>query len=107
MFEIFAPGGQFISDYLIEISTALVACLLVVVGTDINRLLRNSLRNTNFFVRTVCFILLNAFGYGLVIIKLTPYLAKLLSNTEPGLMFSLVVISFVSIGIWAQRNRQI
>ncbi|MCL9774851.1 DUF3392 domain-containing protein [Vibrio methylphosphonaticus] len=107
MLNIFAPGGQFISPYLFEVSTALVACVLVVLGADINRLMRNALRNTNFAIRTVCFILLNAFGYGLVIIKATPLLADVLDNTEPGLMFSIVVLSFVSIGIWAQRNRQI
>ncbi|MFA0085667.1 DUF3392 family protein [Vibrio sp. E150_011] len=107
MFDIFAPGGQSLHPYLQQISTALVACLLVVLGGDINRLLRNLLRNTNFIIRTVCFIIVNAFGYGLVIIKVTPLLEQLLAGLAPGLMFSIVVISFVSIGIWAQRNRQI
>ncbi|MGR5175050.1 DUF3392 domain-containing protein [Vibrio parahaemolyticus] len=107
MLEIFAPGGRLISPYLFEVTTALIACSLVVLGADINRLLRNALRDTNFVIRTVCFILLNAFGYGLIIIKATPYLKDLLNRTEPGLMFAIVVLSFVSIGIWAQRNRQI
>ncbi|GAL34192.1 hypothetical protein JCM19240_1100 [Vibrio maritimus] len=107
MFDVFAPGGQFISPYLLEIATALVACMLVVLGADINRLMRNALRDTNFVIRTGCFILLNAFGYGLIIIKATPALKNALSNIEPGLMFSIVVLSFIGIGIWAQRNRQI
>ncbi|MGR5295736.1 DUF3392 domain-containing protein [Vibrio mediterranei] len=107
MLDIFAPGGRFIAPYLFEVSTALIACSLVVLGADINRLLRNTLRDTNFVIRTVCFILLNAFGYGLIMIKATPLLKNVLVNTEPGLMFAIVVLSFVSIGIWAQRNRQI
>lgn len=107
MLDLFAPGGKLLSPYLLEISTALVACTLVVLGADINRLMRNVLRDTNFVIRTGCFILLNAFGYGLIIIKATPVLKSTLNNIEPGLMFSIVVLSFVGIGIWAQRNRQI
>lgn len=107
MMSFFAPAGHYIAPYLSEISIALIACLLVMCGGEINALLRRVMRNQHFIVRTLVFILINAFGYGLIIIKASPYLTRTLSNLEQGMMFGIVVISFVVIGLWAQRNRQI
>jgi hypothetical protein len=107
MFELLTPLGRYIYPYLLEISTALIACALVVFGSDINRILRNALRAHHFIVRTIVFILVNAFGYGLIIVKATPYLSKILSGLNSGMMFTIVSISFILIGLWAQRNRQI
>lgn len=99
--------GGYLRPYLPEISTALVACVLVMAGGEINALLRRLLRNTNFALRTVVFILINAFGYGLIIVKASPYLTRTLRGFEAGIMFAIVLFCFLLIGIWAQRNRQI
>lgn len=106
MFELFAPAGSFIRPYLLEISTALIACLLVVLGSDINRILRRAVRNQHFILRTLCFILLNAFGYGPIIVKLTPVLRSQLLSLNPGVMFIMLITAFILIGMWAQKNRQ-
>ncbi|XDF15466.1 DUF3392 domain-containing protein [Vibrio scophthalmi] len=107
MFEFLAPAGQYIAPYLSEIATALIACALVMFGGEINSSLRKLLRSQNFVVRTIVFILINAFGYGLIIVKATPYLTKTLGQLPYGTMFTVVVTSFIVIGLWAQRNRQI
>ena len=107
MFEYFAPAGRYVAPYLSEISTALIACALVMFGSEINASLRKFLRAHNFVLRTVIFILINAFGYGLIIVKATPYLTRTLAQMPYGIMFSIVITSFVAIGLWAQRNRQI
>jgi hypothetical protein len=107
MFDLFAPAGRYLVPYLTEVSTAMIACLLVVAGGEINRLMRNGLRNHNFILRTLVFVLINAFGYGLIIIKATPYLARTLRSIDNGMMFITVLVSFILIGLWAQRNRQI
>ncbi|EGU37671.1 hypothetical protein VII00023_06994 [Vibrio ichthyoenteri ATCC 700023] len=107
MFEFLAPAGQYLAPYLSEIATALIACSLVIFGGEINSSLRKLLRSQNFVVRTVVFILINAFGYGLIIVKATPYLTKTLSQLPYGTMFTIVMASFIVIGLWAQRNRQI
>lgn len=99
--------GGYLRPYLTEISTALIACILVMAGGEINALLRRLLRNTNFALRTVAFVLINAFGYGLIIVKATPYLSRTLRGLEAGIMFSIVLFCFIFIGLWAQRNRQI
>ncbi|WP_070965299.1 DUF3392 domain-containing protein [Vibrio sonorensis] len=107
MFKFFAPAGYHLIPYLSEISTALIACLLVMLGGEINAFVRRLTNNQNFIVRTCVFILINAFGYGLIIVKATPYLTQALRSLEAGTMFCLIISCFVLIGLWAQRNRQI
>lgn len=107
MFESLAPIARHLSPYVSEISIALIACLLVMFGGEINALLRRLLRGQNFLIRTIVFVLINAFGYGLIIVKATPYVTRTLKTLEPGMMLVVIVISFVIIGSWAQRNRQI
>ncbi|UUM31609.1 DUF3392 domain-containing protein [Vibrio japonicus] len=107
IFEYLSPIGNYIAPYLTEISTALVACFLVMFGGEFNTVLRRVLRNYHFVIRTFFFILINAFGYGLIIVKATPYLTRTLRNFDAGIMFAIVTVSFIVIGIWAQRNRQI
>ncbi|MCY9844748.1 DUF3392 domain-containing protein [Vibrio caribbeanicus] len=99
--------GSYTLPYMNEISTALIACVLVMAGGSINALLRKQLGNANFIIRTVVFILVNAFGYGLLIVKATPMLSTMLRSLDKGIMFLVISISFVVIGIWAQRNRQV
>ncbi|WP_428772420.1 DUF3392 domain-containing protein [Vibrio sp.] len=107
MMDYLVPAGKFLAPYLPEISAALIACCLVMLGGEINALLRRLMRNQHFIVRTLVFVLVNAFGYGLVIIKATPYLTSTLRNLHLGMMFSVVLACFIIIGMWAQRNRQI
>ncbi|NVD06857.1 DUF3392 domain-containing protein [Vibrio sp. JPW-9-11-11] len=99
--------GNYLYPYLNEISTALIACFLVMAGSEINAMVRRWLRNYNFVLRTLAFILINAFGYGLIIIKATPHLTQTLRTLESGIMFSIILSCFIIIGLWAQRNRQI
>jgi hypothetical protein len=106
MMEFFAPAGQYLAPYLTDVSTAVIACTLVMLGGEINRFLRRILRNQHFVIRTITFILVNAFGYGFIIVKLSPYLARTLKHMERGTMFAVVVASFIAIGLWAQKNRQ-
>ena len=107
IFEFLTPAGKYLLPYLNEISIALIACLLVIFGGEINKLLRKFVRNQHFLVRTIIFILINAFGYGLIIVKATPYLTQTLHSLDAGIMFSIVVVCFIFIGSWAQRNQQI
>lgn len=99
--------GKALLPYIFEISTALVACALVLLGNEINSFFRRAMRNQHFIFRTLVFILINAFGYGLIIVKATPYLAHTFRQMHAGVMFSVIILSFIVVGIWAQRNRQI
>lgn len=107
MLEVLAPLGKQISPYIPEISISFVACMLVLLGGDINRWLRKLMVRQHFIVRTLAFILLNAFGYGLVIVKASPYLSYWLKSLETGVLVALIITCFVAIGMWAQKHRHV
>lgn len=107
MLNLFSSIGHSLSPYLLEIATALIACLLVMGGGEINRLLRKLLREQNFIVRTLIFIIINAFGYGLLIVKAAPFLSRVFREMPPAYMSMSVIAAFIIIGVWAQKNRQI
>ncbi|WP_028774860.1 DUF3392 domain-containing protein [Shewanella waksmanii] len=98
--------GTKLYPWLTEISTAIIACFLVVFGGDINRILRRKLVGRNFILRTLVFILINAFGFGLLIVAATPWLASLLSQLSSVYLLLILVAIFTFIGIWAQKNNQ-
>ncbi|MCG9728582.1 MULTISPECIES: DUF3392 domain-containing protein [unclassified Shewanella] len=105
--EFFNYLGSFIYPWLAEVSTAIIACCLVVFGADINRFLRRYLAGRSFLLRTLIFVIVNAFGYGLIIIHLSPVLAQNMAKIPSHWLFLLVVAIFFAIGSWAQRNRQV
>lgn len=107
MLEVFAPAGQHIVPYISQISVAFIACSLVILGGDINRLLRKLLSGQHFIIRTLAFIALNAFGYGLLIVKASPLLSGWLHSLDKGVLFTAVLSSFIVVGMWAQRNRHV
>lgn len=98
--------GQFLRPWMRDIATAMVACMLVVFGADINRLLRGQLSGTNFILRTAVFIFVNAFGFGFLIVSAAPWLSRQLSHLPNVWLVGVVVTTFVFIGTWAQRHRQ-
>ncbi|MDV7104300.1 DUF3392 domain-containing protein [Vibrio sp. TH_r3] len=107
MLDFFSPLGSYLIPYVAEISVAFIACMLVILGGDINHFTRRKMVRQHFIVRTLAFILLNAFGYGLIIIKVSPYLARWLKTLDSGILFISVIICFIVIGMWAQKNRHV
>ena len=99
--------GLALHPYLSEIAIAMVACLLVVLGSDINRFLRRHLRGHNFVVRTAAFVIVNAFGYGFVIVTLSPWLAGRMATIPGHALVILVVATFLLVGSWAQRHHHV
>ncbi|WP_434360452.1 DUF3392 domain-containing protein [Parasalinivibrio latis] len=102
-----AKAGHFLFQWNSNIAIAMVACLLVVLGSDINRVLRRNLSGQHFIVRTLAFIAVNAFGFGAFIVWASPFLARQLRALPAEWYFTVVVTVFIFVGIWAQRNRQI
>ena len=90
-----------------EVSIAIVASVIIMFATDINRLLRRVMSGSGFIARTAVFVLVNAFGYGLAIVMLSPLLTKQLKALPGYWMLLIVVFIFMVIGAWAQRNRQV
>ncbi|KFZ36017.1 membrane protein [Shewanella mangrovi] len=98
--------GAMLHPWMNEIATAMVSCIIVVFGADCNRWLRQQLGARSFILRTLIFIVVNAFGFGLLIVAVSPWLAGQLRHMPAMWMLLLVCAVFFLIGSWAQRNRQ-
>ncbi|WP_236719582.1 MULTISPECIES: DUF3392 domain-containing protein [Salinivibrio] len=102
-----SQAGAWLTPWLNDIAMAIVASLLVVFGNDINRTLRRLLTGHHFIVRTLVFVAINAFGYGAFIIAVSPWLAGKMRGWPDHWLFAGLVATFIFIGMWAQRQRQI
>lgn len=98
--------GNMLRPWAFDIATAMLVCLILVFAADVNRIIRRQLLGHSFVLRTLVFIIVNAFGYGLLIVKATPWLARHIVAMPSHWMFLLIVGMFIFIGYWAQRHRQ-
>ena len=93
--------------YYSEIALTLVATLLVIYGDVLNKRLKHLLSPHHFIIRTVVFVLVCAFGYGLLIVYAAPYIRQLilmLPSTYQGLS---IVAVFLLLGYLAEHKRYI
>lgn len=91
--------------YIYQVAMMVVATLLVLYGNNINNAVKRQISHYNFVVRTLIFILLCAFGYGLLLSWLTPLLADTLRRL-PNMYLGVTMISIVlGLGILAERKR--
>ncbi|WP_372872161.1 DUF3392 domain-containing protein [Shewanella sp.] len=95
-----------IYPWISDIATAMLVCILIVLAPDLNRVVKRMIGAKNFLVRTLIFILINAFGFGLLIVWASPHLAATLSSLSPVWLMAVLSISFIFIGVWAERQRQ-
>ncbi|AQS40165.1 Protein of unknown function (DUF3392) [Shewanella psychrophila] len=105
--SVFHQVGSLLYPWLNEVATAIIACLLIVFGADLNRLLSRKLSGRSFILRTLVFVLINAFGYGILIVTASPILAKNLAQVSAHWLLFIVIGIFIFIGVWAQRHKQI
>jgi hypothetical protein len=91
-------------SHLYDISLAIMATLLVLFGPGINAWVQRSTASMNFILRTLIFVLLCAVGYGLVIVFVTPMLAKGLGHFNNFTLAPVLILVFFVIGILADRN---
>ena len=93
--------------HLLQISMAFVATLLVVYGTAINKAIKRHIGHYSFFLRVSIFVVICAFGYGMIMVFATPFVAKLLARLGKLYLAPVEVLSFFAIGILAERKNQI
>lgn len=99
--------SQWVQPYYSEIALTMMATILVVYGDVINKHIKRMLSPYHFVVRTAVFVLICAFGYGMLIIFATPYLKQLILWI-PYLYRGLsVVIVFLLLGYLAENRRYI
>ncbi|NQZ25056.1 MAG: DUF3392 domain-containing protein [Colwellia sp.] len=99
--------GQWFRPYQYQAALALIATALVIFGNEINCAIKKLVVRQHFIIRTLVFVLVCAFGYGLLTVWLTNVLAQQLAKIPtPYLLPSVTVIFFV-LGMYAQKQRHI
>ena len=93
--------------YLIEISLAQIATVLVVYGGEMARYFRDLLKKNPFFIRVTGFILLNAFGIGIATVFGGRLLTAFYMQLSPLIRMPVIFAVFLGIGILAERKKHI
>lgn len=96
-----------LQPYMAEIALTIVATTLVVYGDVLNKQLKQILKPYPFVIRTLAFVLVCAFGYGLLIVFLTPHIKQLLLWIPSLYRGAAVVGLFILIGYLAEHRRYI
>ncbi len=107
MMELLIDLGRDFRPYQYQCSLAIIATLLVIFGHDINNAIKHMVRKQHFLVRTVIFIAVCAVGYGLVTVWLTNFLSKQLSTIPNLYIVPVIILIFVALGSYAQKQRHI
>ena len=93
--------------YLLEISLAQIATILVVYGGEMARYFRNLLKKNPFFIRVLGFIFLNAFGIGIATVFGGRLLTAFYRGFSPVFRMPVIFVVFIVIGVLAERKKQI
>lgn len=99
--------SQWVRPHLSMVAFTVVATLLVLYGNNVNAAVRRQILHYHFIIRTLIFILLCAFGYGLLTTMLTPFLATQLASVSNYYLGPLVLVIMITLGVLAERKRQL
>ena len=103
---IVAASG-WLRPHLMTVALMIVATLLVLYGNNVNAAVKRQIQHYHFVLRTFIFILLCAFGYGLLTSLLTPFVASQLASLSNFTLFPVVLTLSITLGILAERKRQV
>lgn len=96
---------SWILGHMSHVTTALTASLLVIYGDDINGMVKDRVRNRHFVVRTLTFVLVCAFGFGLLAVFMAPGIARVLRYFGDRYLVLTVAAAFVGVGWLAERKK--
>jgi hypothetical protein len=99
--------SQWMQPYYSEIVLTILATILVVYGDVFNKHIKRMISPYHFVIRTAVFVLVCAFGYGLLVVFATPYVKQLILWI-PYLYRGLsVFLLFLLLGYLAEHRRYI
>jgi len=107
MTELLQPLANWYVPYRAECAMAIIATLLVLYGGDINNAIKRMIAPLHIALRTIVFILVCAFGYGMFTVWMTPILASQIARIPTIYEAPAVLGFFIILGSMAQKQRQI
>jgi len=105
--EFLQPAVDVAKDHVDHLAVAIIGTILVLYGHELEGLIRKHVKGYHFVLRTMIFIGICAFGFGLITVLLAEWMAALLGKIDPLYLIPFVVCTFVGLGILAERKRYI
>lgn len=102
--ELLVELGAWMRGHLGYISVMIAATLLVIFGNDINRAVSRQISQYHFIFRTIIFVLLCAFGYGILMNWMAPFIQFQLNQVSSRYLGILIVGIMLALGIVAERK---
>lgn len=99
--------AYYLQPHLHAISIAIVATCLVIYGDKINSILRRAVASWIFVARVIAFILMCAFGYGLLTLWSQPFVFWLITQIDLVYRPVALLACFCLLGVLAERKRQL
>lgn len=99
--------SDLINPYRSQIALIINATLLVIYGDVVNKFIKKHIASFHFVLRTLVFVAICSFGYGLVVLWLAPFTEHLLAFPAKLYQGLLVVAVFLLLGYLAEHRRYI
>ena len=99
--------GQWLKPYLYNIALLLVVCIVSLYANEIIKTTKRFVARRHFIVRVCAFVLVTGFGFGLLVVFVTPLISQLLMLFGTRWLAMMVVAAFILLGILADRKNQL
>lgn len=93
--------------YLPQIAIAISSTLLAIYGGAINGWVKDCVKPYHFLLRLLVFVLLVAFGYGVLNMLIAHFLGQLMGMFSNAVLMPITVFVFILIGLLAEENKHI
>jgi len=107
MTDLLVELGRDFRPYQYQSALAIIATLLVIFGNDINNQIKKLIAKQHFIIRSAVFIFVCAIGYGFATVWLTGLLTEQLAKIPNLYIVPSIVITFMFLGMYAQKQRHI
>ena len=105
--DLLNESGHWFRQYQYQAALAIIATVLVLFGHEINSAIKSLIKNQHFIIRSIIFVLVCAFGYGLATVWLTSLLSAQLAKIPNLYILPTVIGVFTALGIYAQKQKHI
>lgn len=99
--------GQWLKPYLYNIALLLVVCIVSLYANEIIKTTKRFVARRHFIIRVCAFVLVTGFGFGLLVVFVTPLISQLLMFFGTRWLAVMVVSAFILLGILADRKNQL
>ncbi len=98
---------SYIQPFYSEIALTMLATLMVIYGDLLNKQVKAIVRPYHFMIRTTVFVLVCAFGYGLLLVFATPLVKQLIFLVPQVYRGLSIILVFLLLGYLAEHRRYI